>query len=60
MVIIVVASLAACGGALFSVLDRPVTGHRRLNAALSPVLLAVSATLLLAAVLGGLARWVLS
>ncbi len=51
MVVLVIAGLAAFGGALFSVLNRPVAADKSGNTALSAVLLALSA----AAVLAGLA-----
>jgi hypothetical protein len=60
MLIIVIAGLATCGGAVFTVLDRPVARDKHRNEALSVALLAFSSAGLLAglayAVTSGLLR----
>ena len=57
MALIVAASLAACAGAVFSVLNQSVERNKRRNAAVSRALLILCAVLLAAALIYAVAAW---
>ncbi len=57
MVVLVVVSMAACAGALFFVLDRPLTRNKRRNTLVSTVLLSFSAVAFAAGLAWAAAGW---
>lgn len=60
MVVLVLAGLSAIGGAVFSVLDRPVCRDRDRNTRVSVDLLTVSAVMLVAGLFVGVAGTLVS
>lgn len=57
MMVLVTASLAACAGAVFSVLNRPVDRNKRRNTLVSTTLLILCAVLVVIGLVAGSAAW---